>query len=77
MKIKCTSCGKEFKLVDSQAYCEKCDNILIGCETCGLPLTKTNKYGMFCKNECGLKKSKQSSKELEDLIKMFIPKGCK
>lgn len=31
----------------------------ICCEKCGKPLVKTNKYGMFCVDDCFLEESKK------------------
>ena len=43
-------------------------NITITCE-CGKPIIKSNKYGMFCEDECGLKESKKAKFKLNSLIK--------
>lgn len=49
-------------------YCKKCKNLMILCDICKKPITKSNKYGMFCKNMCGLKEAKEEYVKLTQFI---------
>jgi hypothetical protein len=39
---------------------------------CGLEITVSNQYGMFCKKLCGLKDAKAASKEMDKFIKRLL-----
>lgn len=42
----------------------------INCE-CGKPITKSNKYGMFCEDFCNLEESKIAAKKLAEILENF------
>ena len=50
-------------------------NIDIVCTECGKPLDHSDKYGMWCKNECGREESKDALALLEKMIPGVFPKG--
>jgi|MudIll2142460700_1097286.scaffolds.fasta_scaffold2753750_2 hypothetical protein len=41
----------------------------ITCDICGNPITHSNKYGMFCDNECELEASKKAFTKVKGLLK--------
>ena len=55
---------------------DKRGNVSITCR-CGKPITKTNTYGMFCEEECGLADAQKAYTEMEELMKGFLPEYLK
>ena len=47
------------------------EDLSVTCTTCGKPIVKTTKFGMFCENKCGLKESKKAHKKLKDILGGF------
>ena len=45
------------------------------CDTCGQPIVKSNKYGMFCANDCGLAKSKKAYRLFNVFFKILEKLG--
>ena len=43
-------------------------NVDVTCDTCGKPITHSNEFGMFCKDNCGLAESKVAKKRAMDMI---------
>jgi len=50
---------------------ENTGNVGVTCEKCGKPIVKSNQWGMFCEDNCGLEKSKEAKKMVDGLLKMF------
>ena len=50
-------------------------NVEVTCDECGERITHSNKYGMFCANNCGLEESKAAKQAMDNLMpglmKMF------
>jgi ribosomal protein L37AE/L43A len=40
-------------------------NIEVNCDICGKPITHTDKYGMWCEDECGREEA------MKDMTKIF------
>lgn len=51
----------------------KLGHINISCDQCGKPITKSNKYGMFCEDLCDLEESKKAFGQLKKLAKSIFP----
>jgi len=46
-------------------------NASITCDHCGKPIVESNKYGMFCEDRCGYKRSIMAYHTLTGIIKTF------
>lgn len=44
----------------------------VNCTHCGLPITETNAYGMYCKEFCGLEDDKKAARLLRKLTGGFF-----
>jgi len=47
-------------------------DLFLSCQECGKPIIVTNKYGMFCKDLCGLKEAKLYFRDMQKFINEFI-----
>ena len=45
------------------------ENVNISCKICGKPIIKSNDYGMYCEDECGIEDDKAA---FEKIKKMFL-----
>jgi ribosomal protein L37AE/L43A len=44
------------------------ENISVTCKICGKPIVKSNKYGMYCEDMCGLKEDKETYDKLNNIF---------
>lgn len=44
------------------------ENLSLTCKVCGKPIVKSNKFGMYCENMCGLEEDKEAFKKLNDMF---------
>ena len=48
-------------------------NVLISCPKCGKPITKTDMYGMFCKDECERPAAIKAAKAMNKYLNTLMP----
>jgi len=48
-------------------------HLWLNCDQCGKPVSKTNEYGMFCEDMCGLEESKKGFDELRKVMEGMFP----
>ena len=51
------------------------ENINLSCKVCGKPITKTNKFGMYCEDMCGLDEDKKAYEKIEKIMNGIFPEG--
>lgn len=44
----------------------------ITCSICGKPISKSNEYGMFCEDECGLAEEKEAYLKAKEIFDGFM-----
>ena len=44
------------------------ENLELTCKICGKPISKSNKYGMYCEDKCGIEEDKAAFLKLNNLI---------
>jgi len=49
-------------------------NASLTCKVCGKPIVKSNKYGMYCENMCGLEEDKKAYIKTNKIIDKFFKK---
>ena len=48
------------------------NSINISCNNCGKPIIKSNEFGMYCEDECGLEDDKKAFDEINILLNKFL-----
>jgi hypothetical protein len=44
----------------------------VTCSICGKPISKSNEYGMFCEDECGMAEEKEAYLKVKDIFDGFM-----
>ena len=74
--MKCSKCKKKLaESVDNgvaQGYCKKCKNLEACCSKCNKPITHSDKNGMYCEDNCGVKEAERASKEAYQFVSDFL-----
>jgi len=47
------------------------ENINISCKICGNPIIKSNDYGMYCEDMCGLEDDKAAYEKIKNMFDIF------
>ena len=46
-------------------------NIDINCKICGEPIIQSNKFGMYCRNKCGMKDDMKAYTKIKRFVSLF------
>ena len=48
-------------------------DVSVSCKICGKPIIKSNKFGMYCENMCGLEDDKKAYNKIKSIFGGILP----